>query len=259
MTTPESDGSNAPEQAAGVSAGKNTWQVEAMLRPGLRIDPERLPQTVDFSASPLASAAFCIIGLAAALTGLAVLVGSGFSDRVTLVLAISMLVLGLPTAYVGFAAWRDKSCITFGKSGVVIEERVRKGMQKWQAPYSAFEGVLIRSEKVTWKMPDAKSDMGAFWGAFGGRRGPTVPPPPRTFQIVELVHGDALRTLPLRVAEGDKPDRTYWVRMALAFGVPALELSHGQIVSRTAEEAVAAAAAVDELPESARVPDVGNS
>lgn len=256
MTTPDSDGDSAPEQAAGVSAGKNTWQVEAMLRPGLRIDPERLPQTVDFSASPLASAAFCIIGLAAAGIGLSLLVGSGFSDGVTLLLAISMLVLGLPCAYVGYSAWQDKSCITFGKSGVVIEERVRRSMQKWQAPYSAFEGVLIRSEKVTWRMPDTKSDVGAFWGAFGGRRGPTVPPPPRIFQIVELKHGDALRTLPLRVAEEDKPDRTYWARMALALGVPALELRHGQIVSRTAEEAVAA---VDELPESARVPDVGSA
>ncbi len=256
MTMPETDGSSAPEQAAGANAGKNTWQVEAMLRPGLLIDPERLPQTVDFSASPLASAAFCIVGLAAAVTGLIMLVGSGFSDGVTLVLSLSMLVLGLPCAYVGYVAWQDKSCVTFGKTGVVIEERVHREMQKWQAPYTAFEGVLMRSEKVTWKMPDAKSDMGAFWGAFGGRRGPTVPPPPRTFQIVELVHGDVLRTLPLRVAEEDKPDRTYWARTALAFGVPALELRNGQIISRTAEEAIAV---VDELPESARVPDVGNT
>ena len=254
MTTSGPNADDATEQPAALGKARNSWQIEAMMRPGLSVPHDRLPQTIDFSANPIAAVAFGIIGVIAALMGLWLLGGSGGSDSVTVFVSLSMVVLGAFCGYIGYATWQHKSRIIFNKTGVVIEEQSARGSHNWQEGYAAFEGVLLRSEKVTWRLPNTKSDMGSFWGAFGGRRGPAAEPRPRTLQIVELLHSDAARTLPLYLREDSRPDRIYWARMAQVLGLPALELRDGEIISQTAEEALAAAS---KMPDAERVPDVG--
>ena len=99
----------------------------------------------------------------------------------------------------------------FSGDGVTVTERRLIGTRRWFAPYNAFEGVLRRPMTV------------------GGRRPERVP---RQFQVIELLHEDRSKCVPLLVRESSGSLRDRWEDYADRFRIPALELEGDRITAR---------------------------
>ena len=98
--------------------------------------------------------------------------------------------------------------VRFEKDCVWVKERTWFTTEEWYAPYSDFEGVLWREHILR------------------GKNSTT------TFQIIELKHPEAEKTLPLRVTTKKKPPKRDWDDYARKLGLPALRESGDEIIER---------------------------
>lgn len=77
-----------------------------------------------------------------------------------------------------FKGTNGSGTLTFHKSHVEVEEAKWIGKKKWQSPYSEFEGIKTRTAK-----PSKKKSL-------------------KPYQIIELIHPDKQKNLPLYAKRG---------------------------------------------------------
>jgi hypothetical protein len=95
---------------------------------------------------------------------------------------------------------------------VAVAERGLLGHKSWQEPLTAYRGVLSRSRRVQTKNSSY------------------------TLYLVELLHGDAKRTINLYTARRQDGWRAKWEAYARWLKLPALEQGEGGVVARETED-----------------------
>ena len=112
--------------------------------------------------------------------------------------AVALPVGALLTVLIAFLLWRfgRQNIMQFEKNGVMVTEAGALKDVYWEAVYTDFSGVHMRTRK-------AKS----------GRT-------QTTYQIIELKHPDPEKTLPLYVEKTKNVPKTRWQRYARLFDIP---------------------------------------
>ncbi len=118
-----------------------------------------------------------------------------------------------PLIGIGMIAWSlytllSKREAIFGRDGVEVVGRSPFGREKWWQAYSGFKGVLHREHTVS-------------------RKNSTT-----TYQIIELLHDEPDKTLPLLVEASKAMPRDAWERYAKWLDLPALEDSADGLITR---------------------------
>lgn len=108
----------------------------------------------------------------------------------------------------------SKREVLFTNDGVEVTGRSLLGMEQWQEPYSGYKGVLHREKSVSQ----------------GQNSGSTL------YQILELVHDDPARNLPLLVESSGTMPRAAWEAYAKWFGLPALSKQGRETVARAHDD-----------------------
>jgi hypothetical protein len=111
--------------------------------------------------------------------------------------------------------------IAFTDTAVRVDVRSLFGRRRFEEPLSAYSGVLLRAEQL--------ADRGV------GNQVST-----KHYQIVELLHPDPSRSLPLWVEETTEPPRDVQERFAARLGLPALSPDVTGIAARRPDELDAA-------------------
>ena len=182
---------------------------------------ESLPVTLDLSPSRAVAVGRLLLAVAAFVFAYMIRAETGPSapgadatvalivDGVPLAFAAAG-VLALATGLVAFLSRREAR---FDASSVRVTGRTPFGREEWQAPLSAFEGVAWRTVRRR------------------RRRGPD-----RIFQVIELVHPDPDRTLPLYVRQSRSDARAEWEAIARALDRPAIDARGGDFHARAPED-----------------------
>jgi len=119
---------------------------------------------------------------------------------------------GLVLALFAVVALYERRQVTFERDGVRVEGRSLAGPERWALPYGAYRGVLHREHVER-------------------RKNSTT-----TYQIIEMLHEDPGKTLPLSVEAAAEVPRDRWEGYARALGLPALERSGDELVGREAAD-----------------------
>jgi len=143
-----------------------------------------------------------------------------FQDGVGVPVADSLLfTAGLVLFGVGAIVWSllialSKREVLFTQDGVQVTGRSLIGTEEWQEPYRAYKGVLHREKSVSQ----------------GQNRGSIL------YQILELVHDDPARNVPLFVESSGTMPRAAWEAYAKWFGLPALSKQGRETVARAHDD-----------------------
>jgi hypothetical protein len=143
---------------------------------------------------------FALIWTGVTLWIVAPILGSAASSLPLLAFLLIFPGFGLVTLYGGVAQLVSRRRMRFDGEGVAVDETGPFGRRRWQAPYDAFDGVRVveRRQRRRRGRPDIR------------------------WQVLELVHPDASKTLVLATRRGGGPMREPWEAAARALGVPAL-------------------------------------
>ncbi len=120
------------------------------------------------------------------------------SSFLVAIFTIGAFVVGVTLIVVSLPMFGGKNVMTFEGDRVVVREGGSWRKRTWEAPYRTFSAVRLREKSVK------------------DRKGQTV-----TYQIIELVHRDPLKTLPLYVRQETTPPRERLARYAHLFDLPA--------------------------------------
>ena len=174
------------------------------------VDASTLPQTIDLTPPQHHGSAweFAIVALMGLWLFTAWQRGDLSLDDPA-ALALPSLVFASVVAYRLYRLAQSKDAV-FSGDGVTVTERRLTGMRRWFAPYNAFEGVLRRPMTV----PGRRSE------------------PHRHFQVIELLHEDRRKCVPLLVRETTGSLRDRWEDYADRFRIPALEMEGDRISVR---------------------------
>lgn len=189
--------------SSGARARSGNWR-------GLRhrVTPDRLPDRVNLKPPRWATMIFAVFGAVWTAFSLPLVAQIGSGPSAALIFAALFPVIGL-----GMIAWSlytllSKREALFGRDGVEVVGRTPVAREKWWQPYSSYKGVLHREHVVNRK------------------NGST------TYQIVELLHDEPGKTLPLLVEASRKMPREAWERYAKWLDLPALEETAGGVITR---------------------------
>lgn len=182
---------------------------------------ETLPATLDLSPSRTVAVGRLIIAAACFFVAWWVRAETGAPAPGTSP-TVALIVNGIPLALAGggvlagasgLVAFLTRREASFDASSVRVSGRTPFGREEWSASLSAFDG-------VAWRVIRQRR-----------RRGP-----PRVWQIIELVHPEPARTLPLHVRESRQDARGEWEGLARTLGVPAIDARHGAPHARAPED-----------------------
>ncbi len=132
---------------------------------------------------------------------------------ITTGIPLVVLGLGLLAGARGVLMLLSRREARFDASAVHVTGRTPFGREEWSLPLSAFEG-------VAWRIVRRRR-----------RRGP-----PRVWQVIELVHPEPARTLPLHVRQSRADARAEWESIARALGLPAIDARDGTPHVRAADD-----------------------
>jgi hypothetical protein len=166
-------------EAAGFALSKGMW-----LRP-FAVNVDALPQDVDLTAPKMLAKVF--LGLALfflVMTGIPLLILTQEPEMpwwgFALVAAMPLICLIVIVACI--RAIRQRRTATFNSDHVEVNTRgLGVGAAQWRETYGTFRGVGV-SEQII----DTRYDK-------------------KTFQIVQLLHDEPEKSVPLMIAEGDAP------------------------------------------------------
>ncbi len=182
---------------------------------------ESLPVTVDLSPSRAVAVGRLLIAAFAFFAAWMIRAETGPPAAGTSA-TVALIVNGIPLAFatggvlavaVAAIAFLSRRDARFDGSAVRVTGRTPFGREEWSAPLSAFEG-------VAWRVIRQRR-----------RRGP-----PRVWQIIELVHPDPARTLPLYVRRSRDDARAEWESIARTLDVPAIDARRGAPHARAPED-----------------------
>ncbi|WP_420348758.1 hypothetical protein [Pelagibius sp.] len=146
---------------------------------GIDLDLSSLPVTIRQAPAPLNAALLVVAGFggfAAGALATAVLLSSGeLSVASALLLALPSLCIGAGLLYLAALSYRSGRDLAFASDGVTVRGRWFRRMENWFAPYSAFDGVEARAQRIL---------RGSYY---------------RTFYVIELRHPEPEKSIPLFV------------------------------------------------------------
>ncbi|WP_299392882.1 hypothetical protein [Pelagibius sp.] len=149
----------------------------------MELDLSRLPITLRQAPAPLNAMLLAVLGLAGIVTAVvagAVLGTSGqLHSTAVQLLTLPPLGGGIGLLYVAVLSHRSRRDLAFASDGVTVRGRWLRRTENWYAPYSAFDGVEARAERVL---------RGHFY---------------RIFQVIELRHPEPEKSIPLFVCAAD--------------------------------------------------------
>jgi hypothetical protein len=167
-----------------------------------RIDPAATPIEFRFSP-PLAEVKLRVwlglIVLAAVSVAIYFLRGDTFAVFVSLGFGL----FGLLNLVYGILQSRFSMSMTISGSEVAFDATTLFGRRSFRERLNAYRGILLREEEL--------ADDGPGKTRF-----------PKRYHIVELLHADASKTLPLHVCEGGAPPRDIQQAFARRFNLPPL-------------------------------------
>ena len=173
-----------------------------------KVDLSRRPAT----ASIAPNKAIGVIGLMFSLAwiGFTLFIVAEFRDAPLPAMAFAALfpAIGLIMAVTMIRTLVQRLEVTFGHTAVTAVRRGLLGSNNWTLPYSAYQGVLHRQVVVRSKNRTT------------------------TYQVIELHHTQADRSIPLYVATGTTMPRDRWEDYSRALKLPALLASGDDILER---------------------------
>lgn len=191
-----------------------------MAIPGLRnwhavrvdADFTFLPQTLDLS--PSRSAAIALILFGGCWIGVVIMVVGGVTslqldDLIFLAVATP---IGISIMGWGLTLLFRRHQAILSEDGVEVTERGLFGVRAWYEPYGAFKGVLYRRIVIRGKHRT------------------------RTYQVIELLHEDRSKCVPLFVRRSSEVPRARWERYAQRLKLPAIEIEDDGLLARGHED-----------------------
>lgn len=188
-------------------AGLRSWHT-------MRVDANLtfLPQTLDLSPSRAGAVILIAFG-GIWVGGLAFMVLEAAPSATEELLVLSVMALiGVAIAGWGVSQLFRKRRAVLSKDGVEVTGRGLLGSEKWYQPYGAYEGVLHRRVVIRSKNST------------------------RVYQVIELLHEDRDKCIPLFVRRGSDMPRNRWEEFAKQLRLPALEIAEGALVRRGHED-----------------------
>ncbi len=188
-------------------SGLRKWhwvQVEA--------DLTELPQTLDLTASRAGAVIVMLVGGVWVAAAFAAIGGSESLAPGDLVFLVGATLLGVAIIGWALSLLFRRSRAVLSADGVEVTERGLFGAKAFYEPYAAFEGVLHRQIVVRNKRNT------------------------RTYQVIELLHADRDRCVPLYVRRTKEMPRARWEDYAKRLKLPALELEEGTVTARQHDE-----------------------
>lgn len=138
-------------------------------------------------------------------------------DSFTILITCGLGLFGMLNLIYGVIQSGFSMRLLITSSEVTVARQTLLGRKQWSEWLSRYRGVVLRERQVR------EDDVGTMtWG--------------KSYHIVELVHDDAAKTVPLYVQEGGEPPRHIQEAFARRFGLPALSPdSSGEIARQVAE------------------------
>ena len=187
--------------------GVHGWQ---SLR--VQADLSTLPQTIDLSPSRAGAIMLILFGAGWTVFTLKLVSEADGAEGVAFAFTLLFPLVGLGMVLGGLATLYRRRKATFNGDGVEVEGRKLTGSESWYEPYGAYKGVLHRQKVVKRKNRST------------------------TYQIVELLHDDPDKCVPLYVKPTSKVPRAEWEAYAERLKLPALEESSSGLAARDHED-----------------------
>lgn len=178
-----------------------------------------LPASVDLSPSKAVAVGrflicvFAFIFVFAFRSHFAAFGGDPSASVIGAVIPLGVAAVGLYVGARGVLGLLSRRTARFDAGSVRVTGRTPFGREEWTQPLSAFEGVV--------------------WRVIRQRRRRRAP---RVWQVIELVHPDPARTLPLYVRQTRRDAREEWEGIARTLHVPAIDARHGAPHARAPED-----------------------
>ncbi len=167
-----------------------------------QLDPEAASVEFHFSPAPDEIKVRLWLGLIlVAVASMAVFFLWG--DAIAVFVAGGIGVLGLLILVYGILQSRFSMSMVISRSEVAFDSKTLFGKRSWRESLSAYQGILLREEELTGEGTGKIRTM-------------------KRYYIVELLHGDASKTLPLHVREGGVPPRDIQQAFARRLNLPPL-------------------------------------
>jgi len=187
-------------------------QGQAWLARRPQVDLAARPLRVNLSPSPITAVFGLVFGGFWLYGSLNLVSGVLSAPSPAIAFALMFPAIGLAAVGASLVALITRRYATFDAEGVAVEGRTLRGRERWFAAYPDFAGVRHREHTINRK------------------HGST------TYQIIELVHPEPAKTLPLYVAVAVAPPRERWESYARELGLPALELAGERVITRAIED-----------------------
>lgn len=171
-----------------------------------------LPQTLDLSPSRFAAIMLILFGggwIAVAIAALGGVTSLPPNDLIFLAVAT---LIGLTIMGWGLTRLFRRHRAVLSADGVEVMERGLFGVKAWYEPYSAYEGVFYRRILIR-------------------RKNST-----RIYQVIELLHDDRDKCLPLYVRPTSEVPRSRWEGYAERLKLPAIEFEGENLSVREHDE-----------------------
>ena len=178
----------------------------------LKVDLEDRSEEVDLSPSKAIAIAQLVFG--SVWLGFTVPLVLSFGSAPIYVMAFAAMfpLLGIGMVAGSLSMLLRRRFVRFERDCVWVKERKWFTTEEWYAPYSDYEGVL-------WREHTRRSKNSST-----------------TFQIIELKHPEADKTLPLLVSTKKKPPRRDWNEYARKLGLSALRESGDDVIERSVDD-----------------------
>ncbi len=168
----------------------------------VRVDTDLtfLPQTLDLSPKRSSAIALILFGGAWIAVTVAALGGVTSLTQGDMVLLVGTTILGALVIAWGVTRLFRRHRAVLSADGVEVMERGLFGVDAWYEPYGAYKGVLYRRILVRSKNST------------------------RIYQVIELLHEDREKCVPLFVKQSSKVPRERWEGYAERLKLPAIEI-----------------------------------
>ncbi len=179
-----------------------------------QLDPSSALLSLDYKPEP--GEVMLRLGVGGFVFVVASIVFMVIDDEVGIMVALGFGFFGLLNIILGVLKSRFEKSMLFTGHDVLVKTRGLFGRREWREPLANYRGVRLREQHTR--------DQGV------GNVSST-----KTYHVIELVHANAARTLPLYVRQGADSPRDIQEAFARRFDLPALAPDGGGETARAAD------------------------